>query len=166
MDFLGIGPLELLFIFIIVLIVLGPRDMVKTGQVIGRNLRRLMSSPTWRLIQDTSREIRHLPNRLARQAGLDELEQNMRETMDAQDIKDLKEQFGRDLKFDAWTQPTIGKPGGQANDGPDGTVSEEETPPAAESDEAVSGEAQDKPSTKDIEGAVGSEESKPPPDPA
>ncbi len=33
MDFLGIGPLELLFIFIIILVVLGPNEMIKTGAV-------------------------------------------------------------------------------------------------------------------------------------
>src|SRR5512146_785222 len=73
MEFLGIGPSELLFIVIIALIVLGPRDMQKAGRTIGRWLRRIVTSDGWKLFQQTSREIQTLPNRLMREAALDEL---------------------------------------------------------------------------------------------
>ncbi len=73
MEFLGIGPSELLFIVIIALIVLGPRDMQKAGRTIGRWLRRIVTSSGWRMFQQTSREIQTLPNRLMREAALDEL---------------------------------------------------------------------------------------------
>jgi len=72
MDFLGVGPLELLFIFLIALIILGPNDMVKASRTIGKFLRKMVTSPTWGAIQQTSREIRYLPNKLMREAGLDE----------------------------------------------------------------------------------------------
>ena len=55
MDILGIGPLELLFILIIALIVLGPKDMAKAGRTIGRYLRTIVTSPTWHAVQNTSR---------------------------------------------------------------------------------------------------------------
>lgn len=77
MEFLGIGPLELLFVVIIALIVLGPKDMVKAGKTIGRTLRKIVTSPNWRAIQQTSRELRQLPNRLIREAGIEELQKNM-----------------------------------------------------------------------------------------
>lgn len=77
MEFLGIGPLELLFVLIIALIVLGPKDMVKAGKTIGRTLRKVVTSPNWRAIQQTSRELRQLPNRLIREAGLEELQKNL-----------------------------------------------------------------------------------------
>lgn len=77
MDFLGIGPLELLFIVIVALIVLGPKDMVKAGRTIGRSLRKIVTSPSWRAIQQTSRELRQLPNRLIREAGIEELQKNL-----------------------------------------------------------------------------------------
>ena len=77
MEFLGIGPLELLFIVIIALIVLGPKDMVKAGKTIGRTLRKIVTSPSWRAILQTSRELRQLPNRLIREAGIDELQKNL-----------------------------------------------------------------------------------------
>lgn len=105
MDFLGIGPLELAFIFLIVLIVLGPQDMIKTGRVIGRYLRRLMTSSTWRMVQDTSREIRNLPNRLAREAGLEEIEQGVRDTADMPELDEFKNKIGGEISFDAWTRP-------------------------------------------------------------
>jgi Sec-independent protein translocase protein TatA len=72
MEFLGIGPLELVFILIIALIILGPRDMVKTGRTIGRFLRSIVQSPAWNTVQQTSRELRYLPNKLIREAGLEE----------------------------------------------------------------------------------------------
>jgi Sec-independent protein translocase protein TatA len=71
MDILGIGPLELLFILVIALIVLGPSDMVKAGRTIGRFLRQIVTSPTWRAVTQTSNEIRRIPNRLIREAGLE-----------------------------------------------------------------------------------------------
>ena len=72
MDILGIGPLELIFILIIALIVLGPKDMAKGGRTIGRYLRQIMKSPTWHAVQNTSKELRNLPNKLMRDAGMEE----------------------------------------------------------------------------------------------
>ena len=73
MEFLGIGPSELLFIVIIALIVLGPKDMQKAGRTIGKWMRKIITSDGWKLFQQTSREIQTLPNRLMRDAALDEL---------------------------------------------------------------------------------------------
>lgn len=80
MDILGIGPLELFFILLIALIVLGPKDMVKAGRTIGRVLRSVVKSPNWRMLQQTSREIRSLPNRLMREAGIEELQNSLPDT--------------------------------------------------------------------------------------
>src|SRR5512142_3047995 len=75
MEILGIGPSELLFIVIIALIILGPRDMQKAGRNLGKWMRRIVTSDGWRLFQQTSREIQTLPNRLMREAALDELKE-------------------------------------------------------------------------------------------
>jgi sec-independent protein translocase protein TatB len=72
-EILGIGPSELVFIVIIAIIVLGPRDMQKAGRTIGKWLRRVVTSDGWKLFQQTSREIQTLPNRLMREAAVDEL---------------------------------------------------------------------------------------------
>ncbi len=79
MEILGIGPSELLFIVIIAMIVLGPRDMQKAGRTIGKWLRRVVTSDGWKLFQQTSREIQTLPNRLMREAALDELREVQKE---------------------------------------------------------------------------------------
>lgn len=73
MDFLGVGPLELFFILIIALIVLGPKDMVKAGQTLGRFFRNLTKSEAWSTIRQTAREVRTLPTRLMRESGADDL---------------------------------------------------------------------------------------------
>ncbi len=111
MDFLGVGPLEIIFILIIALIVLGPKDMVKAGRTIGRLLRNLVTSPNWRAIQQTSREIRTLPNRLIREAGIEELKKDLpsaeqlRKQAGVDEIKELGEGLS-----DWTTPPTIGTP--------------------------------------------------------
>jgi Sec-independent protein translocase protein TatA len=120
MEFLGIGPLELFFVLIIALIVLGPTDMVKAGRALGRFLRTIVTSPTWRAVQQTSRELRYLPNKLMREAGIDELKNTL------PDVESVRKEIGMDeLKADLkkdmtswqegisdWTRPapTIGTP--------------------------------------------------------
>lgn len=109
MDILGIGPLELLFIFLIALIVLGPKDMVKAGRTIGTFLRKMMTSSTWRTVQQASKEIRVLPNRLMREAGLDDLENPMNSlknlTQDPE-LKKLDEELNSwQADISSWTTP-------------------------------------------------------------
>jgi Sec-independent protein translocase protein TatA len=79
MEVLGIGPLELFFILIIALIVLGPKDMVKAGRTIGQFMRKIVTSPTWRAVNQTSDELRKLPNRLMREAGIEESMKQIKE---------------------------------------------------------------------------------------
>jgi sec-independent protein translocase protein TatB len=69
MEILGVGMSELLFIVIIALIVLGPKDMQKAGKTIGKWLRSIITSDGWKVFQQTSRELRTLPNKLMRDAN-------------------------------------------------------------------------------------------------
>ena len=82
MDILGVGPLELLFILLIALIVLGPKDMVKSGKTIGLFLRKIVTSSSWQSIQQTSHEIRNLPTKLIREAGLEDINDQLPNTSD------------------------------------------------------------------------------------
>lgn len=83
MEILGIGPQELIFVIIIALIVLGPRDMQKAGRTIGQWLNRVVKSDGWKAFQQTSRELRNLPNTLMREANIDlnETEKEIRKSM-------------------------------------------------------------------------------------
>jgi Sec-independent protein translocase protein TatA len=111
MDILGIGPLELIFILIIALIVLGPSDMVKAGRTIGRFLRQVVTSTTWRAVTRTSDELRTLPNKLIRDAGLEEdfkeIQAATKEAIPPSLNSDLSK-WQEDI--DTWTTPpSIGK---------------------------------------------------------
>lgn len=104
MDIFGIGPTELVFIILIALIVLGPKDMEKTGRTIGRWLRNMTTSDGWRAFRDTSREIRNLPNRLMREANLEDIQKDVgsigKEIEEAADVKG----------FGTWAKPATAKP--------------------------------------------------------
>jgi Sec-independent protein translocase protein TatA len=104
MEILGIGPLELFFILLIALVVLGPGDMVKAGRTLGRFLHKVVTSPEWRTVQKASRELRYLPNRLMREANLEDLQK------DLSDINQIGGQISNEVKkaeFDisSWTTP-------------------------------------------------------------
>ncbi len=91
MEILGIGMSELIFIVLIALIVLGPKDMQKAGKTIGKFLRNIVTSDGWKIFQKTSQELRTLPNRLMREAN-----------------EDLN-QIGKELNNAS--NPTVGRPG-------------------------------------------------------
>lgn len=86
MDILGVGWQELIFIFLIALIVLGPRDMQKAGKTLGRWLNQLVRSDSWKALQQTSRELRKLPNTLMKEANLEELQEAERALRQGLDI--------------------------------------------------------------------------------
>lgn len=84
MEILGIGASELLFILIIALIVLGPKDMQKAGRTVGRWLNHLVRSDSWKVFQRTSAELRNLPRNLMRDANMEvaEMERDLRNAID------------------------------------------------------------------------------------
>ena len=71
MEFLGVGPTEFILIIVIALIVLGPKDLAKTGKTIGKWLNNLVQSDTWKTVQKTSKELRQLPTQLMRDDNLE-----------------------------------------------------------------------------------------------
>ena len=87
MEILGIGMPELILVIIIALLILRPKDMQKAGKTIGKFLRNVITSDGWKLFQQTSRDLRTLPNRLMREAN-EELEQVNREIKSAASFPD------------------------------------------------------------------------------
>lgn len=73
MSLFGIGPLELLFIALLALLLIGPKDISQAARDAGRTLNRMYRSETWRALNRVSRSLRDLPGTLAREAELDEL---------------------------------------------------------------------------------------------
>jgi hypothetical protein len=103
MEILGIGPLEVLFILVIALLILGPSDMAKAGRSAGEFIGRFMHSPTWHALQRMWSEIRNLPNTLAEQAGSNEIRE-IRDTLkDSTTFQDAKKESDKS-GLDAWTR--------------------------------------------------------------
>jgi sec-independent protein translocase protein TatB len=102
MDVFGIGILELVFILIIAMIVVGPRDLGKVGRQVGRFLNRMYKSESWRMLNEASRTLRNLPNRLAREAALDELD-SIRDSIKDTGRMIQGEMQELDESLDAWT---------------------------------------------------------------
>lgn len=163
MDILGIGPLEFVFILLIALIVLGPNDMVKAGRTLGRFLRKLVTSPGWQMVQQTSKDLRYLPNKLMREAGLEEIEElkKLKEQLPSQSeiskgigLDDLKQEVrdtDRELNkgISAWTTPakTIPTPSTPLESKPASETAVEKTPTAKPEEVAAEMIAADPPDT-------------------
>jgi len=84
MEIFGIGASELVFILLIAIIVLGPKDMQKAGRTIGRFLNQLIRSDSWKIFERTSNELRNLPRNLMREANMEimETEKDLRRVID------------------------------------------------------------------------------------
>lgn len=100
MNFFNFGPLEIIFILIIMIIVLGPKKMVETAQSLGKFMRKIVKSPLWHTVMDTSRELRDLPTKLVRDAGLEQDLSELKKT------KDSLTKLGNITIADTVTNPT------------------------------------------------------------
>ena len=80
MNFLGVGPLELLILAVIALLVLGPKGLTDLGRKTGRFIRQITRSPFWQDIVNASRDINDLPGKLMREADLEDDLMNIQKT--------------------------------------------------------------------------------------
>ena len=134
MELFGIGPMEFIFILIIILLVIGPNDISKFARNFGKFLNRLYKSPGYNMVRQASDELRNLPARLAREAQLDELK-NMDEIKQIKsDLQDASSSLKRtDKPFDAWindlatpSQPPAPPRNGAPPAAPNGTADKQE----------------------------------------
>lgn len=109
MEIFGVGLQELILVLLLALIVLGPNDLAKTGRSLGRFMRRIVMSPEWRTLQNASKEVRNLPTRLMREAGMEEANIAIAETKriatdtSAAGLKEDLAHWQKDIS--AWTTP-------------------------------------------------------------
>ncbi len=101
MNIFGIGPLEFMLILLLVVLIFGPKDLVKAGRTLGKWLRKLVNSEEWTVVRQISSELRNAPSKLMEETGLDELkeefsEEKLKENMGLNDL----EQIGKDLSTD------------------------------------------------------------------
>jgi Sec-independent protein translocase protein TatA len=83
MNIFGIGPLEIIFVLIIGILVLGPEGMIEAGKKMGKLMRSIIKSTWWKNIREGMNEIQHLPHRLMREAELEELDELRKLTKDS-----------------------------------------------------------------------------------
>ena len=76
----GIGIPEIIIVVVLALIIMGPQDMVATARKLGRWVYRVYHSPTWRMIMSTSQELRELPTKFVREAGLEDTVADIKQT--------------------------------------------------------------------------------------
>ena len=67
---LGIG--EIIFILLLVVIIFGPKSLVKTAREAGAFLRKVTQSPYWKEVWATRRDLEEIPKMIAKEAKLDE----------------------------------------------------------------------------------------------
>ena len=72
MNFLGIGPLELVLLVLIALVVLGPNDIVKVSKNLGNWIRKIRKSDTWDNVIKMTDEVKKIPQNLIEESGIDE----------------------------------------------------------------------------------------------
>ena len=101
MDFLGIGPLEIVFILIIALIIFGPNDIIRAGKTMGRFMRKVVTSDAWRAFQQASKGMRDIPSTLMREAGLEE--NDLRELSGLKDFEEATKDLENQIS--PWTTP-------------------------------------------------------------
>ena len=77
MNIFGIGPQEIIIILVIIFLILGPEDLEKTGKTVGKWINNITKSDGWSAVRSISREVRGLPSRLAREAEIDTLKDQL-----------------------------------------------------------------------------------------
>ena len=104
--------MELIFILILAFIVLGPNEVVNAARKMGRTISRIVRSPEWSSIMNTSKEFRDLPSKIVREAGLDgtldeikedvgEIQEGLNEQIDLTDQKDTNRLVSENASQDA-----------------------------------------------------------------
>jgi len=102
MNIFGIGPLEIVFILIIGILVLGPEGMIEAGGKLGKFLRSIIKSTWWQNVRRGVNEIQYLPQKLIREAELEELNELRKITSD--EFPNIADQDL--LKDSSWTGKT------------------------------------------------------------
>jgi sec-independent protein translocase protein TatB len=78
----GIGFSELVVIFILVIVLIGPERTKETAQKAGKALGKILRSQWWADFQMIQKNIRDLPNTLVRMAEIEEIQNDLKQSLD------------------------------------------------------------------------------------
>jgi Sec-independent protein translocase protein TatA len=77
MEILGVGGPEFFFIVALAIIFIGPKRMGEVATTVGRFLNKIVKSEAWMVLREISNAIVHAPNRMMREANLEELQREL-----------------------------------------------------------------------------------------
>ena len=126
MEIINISGLELLVVAIIALILLGPDGTVKFMKQAGKLIRKIVRSPIWKDVMNTSNEIRSFPGKIAKEAELEEeLKEFQNWRAQTKGIKKSIDDIEKDLTFRPSDITNIDKADHPAEKQPDSKEEEE-----------------------------------------
>ena len=91
MNFLGVGPLELILVLLVMFLVIGPKDMAKTGKKFGRFLSTVRKSELWSGFTRVNQTIHDLPTTLIREAELEDVKKEFE--LNTKELKSISKEF-------------------------------------------------------------------------
>jgi len=108
MKIFNVGALELVFIFLLAFLVLGPKKAVATAGDVGRWIKKLVSSKFWRDLVSTSKQIQELPQKMMDDAEIQNTLKDLEHS--ANEIKSSIKETGKIKVVESdETEKTIGQ---------------------------------------------------------
>lgn len=146
MEIFNIGLPELILIFLLMLVLLGPKGMIQAGYKLGAFLRKVIKSPLWSSLMSASREIREIPNQIVKESGLDkdlaelrrsqaELKQLPKSFMRESGLQEELEEIRREASVDIKNEPDNGSEPSKPVEPPAPEVHEEQAAAPSPADE-------------------------------
>jgi len=86
MKLFNIGLPEVLLLLILIFIILGPSRLVSSARSLGSWFRKVSKSQLWKEILSTSNEIKEFPQKIMKEADLDEEMNSLKEFVDGNSI--------------------------------------------------------------------------------
>lgn len=102
LNIFGIGPLELMGIMVLLLLLFGPKDLVRMARELGSLVNRLTRSEGYQTIQQASQEIRNLPQKILQETELDTVPKELKSIQS--ETKGKEPAPAAPQSFSAWTQ--------------------------------------------------------------
>jgi len=115
LNIFGIGPLELVGIFVLLLLLFGPTDLVRMARELGQWVNRLTRSQEYQTIQQASQEIRNLPQKILQETELETLSQELKSEIKGKEKSVTEPAPAAPQPFSAWTQELPAPPAASTN---------------------------------------------------
>lgn len=94
MSFLGIGPIELVFLVILLVLIFGPEDLVSAGKKLGRFLNQVKRSDFWSALSDLRKRAKTAGEEIIKETGIDEVQEDLELMPDLNDFRRELDQLG------------------------------------------------------------------------